>query len=344
MRLISLAILLAFLKTSALAQLVTFNGTGNLPVPPTGTIGITQSPCTVTNIGVLGGCVTIDNVQINLVHTFVGDIGILLIGPGGQVLDLSTGNGGAGDDYQNTIFRDDAADFITSGTPPYAGTFRPEGRATTLPNPYTNAPPLGTRTFANTYNGTNANGVWILYINDYVGLDLGILIDWSITFNQGGAPPVADAGLDKSTCAGQSTTLTASGGGNYAWNTGATTATITVSPSVATTYTVTVTNPGCGTDTDEVIVSIDPPPAVSLSVASPDVCVGGCQTITANFTGTAPFTLTYKTITSNGVQTTFTESFSSNFVTFEVCPPAGTTLGNLQVLATSLTDALCTCN
>ncbi|OWY25739.1 hypothetical protein C7N43_31380, partial [Sphingobacteriales bacterium UPWRP_1] len=47
-------------------------------------------------------------------------------------------------------------------------------------------------------------------------------------------------------CDGQTTTLTATGGGTYLWSTGATTAAITVSPTSTTTYTVTVTSTdGC---------------------------------------------------------------------------------------------------
>ena len=64
----------------------------------------------------------------------------------------------------------------------------------------------------------------------------------------------ANAGPDVTVCTGQSTTLTATGGGTYAWSTGATTASITVNPSSTTTYTVTVTNNGC-TATDQVKVT-----------------------------------------------------------------------------------------
>ena len=266
-----------------LAQ-VTFNGTGNLPIPPGApaqTVGVTQSPCTVSGIGVIGGCVSIANVQINLQHTWVGDIGILLIGPGGQVLELSTGNGGSGDNYTNTVFTDNTGAFITAGAPPYTGTFRPEGRVTNLNNPYSNAPPLGTFTFANTFNGTNADGDWILYVNDYVSLDIGVITSWSITFNTGGTPPVANAGPDINICAGASAALTATGGGTYEWSTGATTATTTVTPAVTTTYTVTVSSAGCGTDTDEVVVNVTP--ASVFIIASPNtaICPGGSTTLTA---------------------------------------------------------------
>ena len=329
------------------SQLITFNGTGNLlvaPGAPAQAVGITQSPCDVSGVGIIGSCVTIDNVTIDLNHTWVGDIGILLIGPGGQVLELSTGNGGAGDNYSGTVFTDMAGDFITTGAPPYSAAYKPEGRVTNLNNPYSNAPALGTHTFANTYNGTNADGTWFLYINDYVAADIGLLLSWSITFNLGGTPPVADAGPDINSCASQAKTLTATGGGTYLWSTGSTNASISVMPAVTSTYTVTVTSPGCGTDTDEVIVSVAPNPTISLSAGNPDLCQAGCQEITANLTGTPPFTLSFKTVASNGVQTTFTQVFNSLSETFQICAPPGTPLGSLQIQSTSLTDANCICN
>jgi len=334
-------------QVAAYAQLVTFNGTGNLLIPPGApnqTIGVTESPCTVSGIGTIGSCVTIDNVEINLIHTFVGDIGILLIGPGGQVLELSTSNGGGNDNYTNTVFSDLAGPFITSGSPPYTGSFRPEGRVTNLSNPYSNAPPLGTYTFANTYNGTNADGDWTLYINDYVFADIGELISWSITFNLGGAPPVADAGPDVNACDGQSTNLTATGGDTYLWSTGASTASIEVTPLVTTTYSVTVTSGSCGTDTDEVVVTVVPNPTVTFIANDPDLCQSGCQEVTAIFTGSPPFNLSYTTITSNGIQSNFNQTFNNLTATFQVCAPPGAPTGSFVVEATSIADASCTCN
>lgn len=333
-------LLLTCLAFAAKAQLVTFTGTGGLPIPPGApqqTTGVTQSPCSVSGVGVLGGCVSIENVEINLEHTWVGDIGILLIGPGGQVLDLSTGNGGSGDNYTNTVFTDNTGPFITDGAPPFTGVFRPEGRATTMSNPYSNVPPLGTHTFASTYNGTNANGTWTLYINDYVALDIGQLISWSITFNVGDDPPNANAGPDIAICNGQSTTLTASGGDTYLWNTGETTASITVSPTTTTTYTVTVTTP-CGSDTDAAVVTVRPLPTVVLSVADPDICAGACTFLTATFTGTAPFALTFTTSEGSATQT-----FFGNSGTFSVCAPFDAPPGSFAVQATMLVDAFCIC-
>jgi hypothetical protein len=81
-----------------------------------------------------------------------------------------------------------------------------------------------------------------------------------------------------------------------------------------------------------------PRPTVVLSIDNPTLCAGDCRTVTATFTGTPPFTLTYTT--PAGV---FTQEFSDNTGTFEVCVPAGVAPGGLQVQATGVTDAWCGC-
>jgi hypothetical protein len=82
-----------------------------------------------------------------------------------------------------------------------------------------------------------------------------------------------------------------------------------------------------------------PLPAVTFAVANPNVCAGGCTSVTATFTGTPPFTLTYTT-PGNGLQT---QSFSGNTGTFQVCVPAGTPAGSFQIAATKVVDVWCTC-
>ena len=82
-----------------------------------------------------------------------------------------------------------------------------------------------------------------------------------------------------------------------------------------------------------------PLPTVTFSAANPNVCAGACTTVTATFTGTAPFTLTYTTPASG----TVTQTFSGNTGTFQVCSAAGSPPGSLVVLATELVDAFCTC-
>ncbi len=69
-------------------------------------------------------------------------------------------------------------------------------------------------------------------------------------------PPVIISGAT-TICAGYSTTLTTSGG-NYSWNTGATTASITVSPATTSTYNVTVTHANGCASTASATVQIMP--------------------------------------------------------------------------------------
>ena len=69
----------------------------------------------------------------------------------------------------------------------------------------------------------------------------------------------ADAGKDQTICAGNSATLTATGGTSYKWSTGETTASITVSPTQTTTYSVEVSD-GTSSDTDEVSVYVHSAP------------------------------------------------------------------------------------
>ncbi len=72
--------------------------------------------------------------------------------------------------------------------------------------------------------------------------------------------PVVSLTGNNNICTGDSSVLSATGGGSYSWNTGATTSTITIQPTTSTPYSVTVTNTaGCSTDTlISVIVNLVP--------------------------------------------------------------------------------------
>lgn len=101
------------------------------------------------------------NVQVNIQHTFVGDLRITLTGPSGQIVTLVNRRGGAGDDFQNTIFDDEATTSILAGTPPYASTYRPEQSLTA-------------------FDQTSAAGTWTLTIADLKAGDSGQLLGWSL--------------------------------------------------------------------------------------------------------------------------------------------------------------------
>ena len=101
--------------------------------------------------------------------------------------------------------------------------------------------------------------------------------------------PVADAGVDDEICIGASVTLTASGGGDYLWNTGDNTASITETPSSAGTenYIVTVTDGNGCTHVDDVDVIVNENTTASAG-SDEDICLG--ETINLNAMGGAPYT------------------------------------------------------
>lgn len=271
----------------------TFNGQGGLPIPPGAPIqtqGITTSIATVTGMGIIGeGCTFIDHVTIDLNHTFDGDIAIFLIAPSGEVLEFSSSNGGAQDNFLNCTLTDNTALFITQGAPPYTGIWRPEGRQQNTSPPFSNSNPLGTFTFANTFNGLNADGDWVLMINDYVAIDVGTLNSWSITFAQGnGSGVTVDLGADITICPGETTTLNADvdpDADSYAWSTGQSTPSISVNPLITTTYSVTVTLDGC-IDVDTIVVTVDPNSVQANAGPDVSICGGTGTTLTGSGGGT----------------------------------------------------------
>jgi PKD repeat protein len=99
--------------------------------------------------------------------------------------------------------------------------------------------------------------------------------------------PVVNASGSTTICAGQSVTLTASGGGSYQWSGGSndTTATITVAPSVTTNYYVTASNGFCTSAFDTATVVVLPSPTATIA-APAMICAGTTLTLTAVGTAT----------------------------------------------------------
>ncbi len=96
--------------------------------------------------------------------------------------------------------------------------------------------------------------------------------DTSITITVGTSPIILLTGID-SVCSGNSTTLTASGGTTYLWNTGATTSSISPSPATSTQYAVKVSNGPCAKDTT-VNVTVKKSPILTVSPPQDTICSG----------------------------------------------------------------------
>jgi len=118
--------------------------------------------------------------------------------------------------------------------------------------------------------------------------------------------PSASISGNTNICVGQTTTLTAAGGGTYSWwNNGTTSATITDTPAGTTTYTVTVTNAAGCTNTGVTTVTVNSLPTASIS-GSTNICAGDMATLTASGGGT------YSWWNNGATSATITDSPASN--------------------------------
>lgn len=98
--------------------------------------------------------------------------------------------------------------------------------------------------------------------------------------------PAASAGADIQLCAGEDTTLTASGGVSYQWSPSAGLSSATVSnpvaaPSATTAYTVTVTDANGCTGTDDITITVKALPSADAG-ADTSVCDGGSVALSAS--------------------------------------------------------------
>ena len=156
----------------------TYNG-DNVGAAISNTNPTTLSTANVPLTGVIGtnpGDFVLDNVVINLSHTFDGDLDISLIAPSGATINLSDDNGVGGDDYIDTVFMDGNPN-ITTGSAPFTGTFEAEeGLLNTI------------------FMGEDVTGDWVLSMTDDAGGDDGTFNSYAITFSEVpmviGDPPV----------------------------------------------------------------------------------------------------------------------------------------------------------
>ena len=101
------------------------------------------------------------NVTANVTHPYVGDLTLSLITPANTTIPLSVRRGGSGDNFESTIFDDEAAVPIASGNAPYTSSFTPDS-------------PLSAA------DGQGAAGDWRLKAVDGVAQDIGSLGNWTL--------------------------------------------------------------------------------------------------------------------------------------------------------------------
>ncbi|WP_343606673.1 gliding motility-associated C-terminal domain-containing protein [Fluviicola sp.] len=188
---------------------------------------------------------------------------VTLTSPGGCSIILAPA-GVASGNYNSTVF-------VPVGGSALGGTFPASGGPWNPNQPFSNL------------NGCDPNGVWTLTFNaPGLGLGIGTLQGWSITFND---PPIYAPV-------------------NYSWSpttglSNPTSINTQACPTSSTNYVLTVSNgtPGCATHTENIQLIVDPcggcvPPAVSVNPIT--TCAPATVNLaTAITSGSAPATLSY---------------------------------------------------
>lgn len=143
-----------------------FQFNGPLSIPDADSSGVVAalnvsglSPAGLSVANMAGVCFDIS-------HSWDADLHIYLISPANDTMMISTANGASGDNYTNTCIIPSAPLPVNFGFPPFTGNYRPED-------------PLGFNAIA----GTNPNGVWKLWVADFVAADTGRINYFKIGFS-----------------------------------------------------------------------------------------------------------------------------------------------------------------
>jgi subtilisin-like proprotein convertase family protein len=136
------------------------------------------------------------NLNVNITHTFTGDLDFTLMSPAGTIVTVSTDNGGGFDNaFAGTTFDDDAD---PNGQVPQ---FNNPGSVTD--HPYVDLTVVASLTSEEAlgaFIGEDPNGTWTLTISDDANLDGGMLNSWSIDVVTCACdePPVCEGDTDDS--------------------------------------------------------------------------------------------------------------------------------------------------
>lgn len=158
---------------------------------------------------------TAGSTTVGIDHTFVSDLDVTLIAPGGTQSTLAINNAdGGGNNFCQTLLNDDGGDppiqGVVTANAPFTGSFTPASALSAL-------------------DGATANGNWQLQVQDFANIDTGNIRAWSLIIT----PAVCDAPVQPA-----NVTATKSVSGNFV-------------PGGAITYTVVLTNSGPGIQPDD---------------------------------------------------------------------------------------------
>ncbi len=136
--------------------LTNYNQCSNTVPKPINNLQITQDTINISQSGIINDV----NVNLTINHANDGDLFIMVISPNSSTT-LSQYIGEGGQNYINTTFDDSASIPITAASPPFTGTFKPQGLLSLL-------------------NNQSVAGKWILKIYDKASPNTGSLISWCL--------------------------------------------------------------------------------------------------------------------------------------------------------------------
>jgi subtilisin-like proprotein convertase family protein len=205
----------------------------------------------------------IQDISINMEHSFVGDIVLSLICPDGSVMNIFPEAGGSGSFLGEPI--DDESGIPGLG---YNYTFSPFSSGGTwmeLLSVGIPTIPAGDYAPEDSFNnllGCPLNGTWTLEICDIVGADDGYLFQFGLDFNNG------------------------TPNNNFVWSNGELTPTLFVNPSETTTYYL-YSDANGQSCVDSVVVSVSVPVSITTD-GSPMLCGNGIP-VTLQATGASSY-------------------------------------------------------
>lgn len=104
------------------------------------------------------------SVTVNVVHTYDGDLDLILISPANDSIMLTNNIGGGGDNFTSTVFIMSATTLIQNGVAPFTGNYLPEFSLNNL------------------NDGQNPNGTWYFVAKDDAPNDTGYIATVSLNF------------------------------------------------------------------------------------------------------------------------------------------------------------------
>ena len=296
---------LTLTNASSPTDAVYSSGTVNIPIPDATLAGISN---TIAVAGTpAGAVVTKIGVRLNVTHTWVSDLEVVIRAPNGAILNLSdlvTATNQSGANFTNTFFSSTGTAAVSTGLRPgYTGTFRADAvlaGAFGVP-----AGPSGFLPTVTTWTGLTSilNGNWTIAMYDAGAPDAGVLNNWSLEITYG-APA---AGVWTSTAPA---TMFTNATATIPYVAGSLATTIFVQPTTGTSTSTTNYSVVYSTATPctsaPTVIPVTTVAAVSgvVNPANTAACVGNNATFTASAIGGNPLTYQWQVSTDAGVNWT----------------------------------------